>query len=42
MTAGTPGHMYLADRQEKCLERKNKGGALQNAVGKVVLFCELK
>lgn len=22
MTAGTPGHMYLVDRQEKCLEKE--------------------
>lgn len=24
ITAGTPGHMYLADRQEKCLEEEIK------------------
>lgn len=24
MTAGTPGHMYLVDRQEKCLETKGQ------------------
>ena len=22
MTAGTPGHMYFVDRQEKCLKEK--------------------
>jgi len=25
ITAGTPGHMYLDDRQAKCLERKAQG-----------------
>lgn len=24
ITAGTPGHMYLADRQEKCLQEGKK------------------
>lgn len=24
ITAGTPGHMYLADRQEKCLQQGKK------------------
>ena len=31
ITAGTPGHMYFVDKQEKCLE-KNKMENINNGV----------